>query len=206
MKVFGHEVKTKTVAITVAVGAGLALLVALLRKSGGAASAPSADNNALDVQDDTALGTSAPVAGGVGGATSGIDPSLLGPLLSFEEQSQQNSLLAGIQAAQIAAAQQVQSLQAQLNAKVQSKAITAQQSEAQISANTQRTDTAISVGIPALAGILTKIFGGSGSAPAPNVPSAPGAPGFSGGAPAGGPVFAEESLGNIASFGAFNLI
>lgn len=204
MKVFGHEVKTKTVAITVAVGAGLALLVALLRKSGGAASAPSTDNSALDVQDDSALGTSAPVASG--GATSGVDASLLGPLLSFEAQTQQNTLLAQIQQAQVAAAQQVQSLQAQLNAKVQSQAITAQQNEAQISANTQRTDTIIQYGVPAVFGFLGKIFGGGGSSPAPNVPSAPGAPGFSGGAPAGSPVFAEESLGNIASFGAFNLI
>lgn len=203
MKVFGHEVKTKTVAITVAVGAGLALLVALLRKSGGAASAPSADNSGLDVQNDSALGTSAPA---VGGATSGVDASVLGPLLSFEAQSQQNTLLAQIQQAQIAAAQQVQSLQAQLNAKVQSQAITAQQNEAQITANTQRTDTIIQYGVPAVFGFLGKIFGGGGSSPAPNVPSAPGAPGFSGGAPAGGPVFAEESLGNIASFGAFNLI
>lgn len=205
MKVFGKEVKGKTVAITVGIGAVLALLYVLSRRSASPAQATSDATNALDVQDDSALGTAAPVASG--GATSGVDASLLGPLLSFEAQSQQNTLLAQIQQAQVAAAQQVQSLQAELNAKVASQAITAQQNEAQISANTSRTNTAISVGIPAVAGILTKIFGGGGGSGG-GAPSfgAPSAPGFSGGAPNGGPVFAEESLGNIASFGAFNLI
>ena len=205
MKVFGKEVKGKTVAITVAVGAVLALLYAM-RRGASPAQATTDATNALDVQDNSAFGTNAPIASG--GATSGVDASLLGPLLSFEAQSQQNTLLAQIQQAQVAAAQQVQTLQAELAAKVASQSLTTQQNEAQIAANTSRTNTAISVGVPALFGLLGKIFGGGGGGGGSGAPSfgAPGAPAFSGGAPTGAPVFAEENIGNIASFGAFNLI
>lgn len=209
MKVFGHEVKGKTVAIVVGVGVALALLVSLMSKKSAASAEAGGDATGSDlVGNDSSIGFGGPVSG-AGGATagSGVDPNTL---LQVEAQIQNNQLLAAIQQAQIAAAQAVQTTQAKLNAQTAAAQIQAQKDEAQTAANTQRTDTIISVGVPAIFGLLGKIFGsgnnGVGSGTPSNIPSGPsfGAPGFSGGA--SGPTFAEEPFGTIGSLGAFNLI